>query len=188
MDNMVRELVGCYRTATGAVNPWFTRRLKDQPEDVQEQVWAALREQGEVEDDWLSDGEWDWLAEQMIALIGKRAHMTYVQIANELMANREPPLKKRITMRNIQPLMDRMVAHRERYRAALAEALSRPTRMEVLATLSDFDVMTHFGHRLIEMIMTSLHGCPHCPHKTAPESDDALIEGRIDGETLDRVA
>jgi hypothetical protein len=161
--SIVEELVRQYRTDNGTVNPWFTRRLRDQPAEVQQEVRSRLAEQGETLNDWLTDEELDELAERLFDSLENGVTKSWVKIANELCAHRDPPLKKRFTARNIQPLVDRVSDIREKYKRDSAELEERPTKEWVLANLTDTEVMEHFGSRVLETILRTVQRCCDCP-------------------------
>lgn len=178
--SIVDELVACYRTENGRVNPWFTRRFQDQPSEVQQVIREKLAKRGVTFDDWLSEDEWDWLAEEILNRVGERVSKSWVQMANEICAKRVPPLGKRITARNIEPLIDRMTAIRDSGRRARArirtlenELAQRPSKEEILGNLTNEEILGRFGARVMMLIVDAAVACGDCPlSNTDPESQD----------------
>jgi len=176
MDGIVDELVGQYKTEMGTVNPWFTRRLKDQPPKVQAKVRDELRRRGLLDEEWITEEDWDWLCEEIVRdlprYVSQRPQSSWVQLANELMAHRRPDLHKKITSRSIQPLIERMEKmwhERKQGRARLKEIEGRPSKEEMLASLSDCEVLEHFGERVLRLMLVAARRC----HQEIP-TDRAL--------------
>ena len=151
MQKIVEEFVDSYLTEAGIVNPWFTRRLKEQPEAVQAEVRKELRRRGLL-NDWLTDEDWDWLAKRILDNLDKAPRQNLVQLCNGILSQRNPPPAKRVTARNIQPLLgrlQRMVADYQDLRAR-REQLERPPD-EVLAGISNEALLGHIGRMLDEL-------------------------------------
>jgi len=141
MDQIVAEFVASYLTDRGTVNPWFTRRLKEQPAIVQKAVKQELREQGLL-NDWLTGDDWVRLTELVIADLDPKKDL--VQRCNELLVEIHPEPKKRVTARNIHPMIDHIHGMWIEYK----QLKNQPTREQLLAEIGAEELMVEIGRRL----------------------------------------
>ena len=132
--DIVAELVSCYRTKIGSVNPWFTRRMRDQPKQVQQKVWAKLEQQGDLPKNKLTESDWDWLSRQIIDIPCVR--QSIIQRANKLLQTKRPDIKKRLTYKSIRPLLIRI-------------------EKSLALRHSDEDILEQYGDRILELLPAS---------------------------------
>ena len=149
--NVIQEMVKNYRTPSGRINPWFTRKLQQQSEPVQSAIREELQRIGEMVSGEITDKEWDWLASAISLEPERLATKTCIQVVNELCADRRPPLKHRINAKTIKPLFDRL----RRMRSNLdlyCRMVATPTP-EMLSRLNDREVLEHFGPRVLHLVL-----------------------------------
>jgi hypothetical protein len=129
--------------------------MKEQPAAIRKAVHQELRRRGFL-NEWLTNEDWDWLAAKILENLDQGPKSNWVQLANRLIRERKP-VSKRITLRNIGPLVKRMKAIRDRYEE-LKKQKTRPTKEEILASLTDDEIMERFGERVLRRFFANTLG------------------------------
>jgi len=143
----VDKLVKMYVGPSGRVNPWFTRKMNDEPPEVRDAVWKHIRDEGldkkrdaihtrfavdkdEVVDEknengraarnvFWTDEEWDKLAEFVHRARRKNPVKSIGTHIKNAMAQFPEDRRRNLSTSSIDPLLDRLKAKDEELQSAL---------------------------------------------------------------------
>lgn len=177
----IDEIVAYYLSDKPGQKKWFTRKMNQLPEDQQDEVWKVLEARGhsrpKEEDDeeevrtprvmisW-EDSEWDQLAELVWRARKNDPTETLIGLVKKVMSHFPEKRRRNIrVMKEVEPLRERLQKRDEAMLAAIEDfeiAKLRiieleshqqkiPTRDEVLGTLTDEEILQHYGQRVLHL-------------------------------------
>jgi len=185
--DVIAGLVGKYITTDGKVNPWFKRKLDEQPLEVRDEVLRQIREQklderrtqihtqfkvnidtGTTKQEsqgtrisW-SDAEWDQLADLVWRARKKNPIPPIGKLVKKAIAQFPADRKRNLSSNSIAPLLERLAKKDEilfhaldelsKIKAKLGTSGQIQTKDEVLADLTDDEVLQHFKNRVLTLL------------------------------------
>lgn len=177
--NWLDEIIGYYLSDKSGQKKWFTRKMNQLSEDEQNEVWKALEERGhrrpvEEETDertprlmiqW-EETEWDQLTDIVWRARKNDPSETLIGLVKKAMSQFPEKRRRNIrVLKEIEPLQQRLQAKDEAILASLeAYELAKlrieelevhqqaaPSRDEVLGTLTDEEILQHYGQRVLHL-------------------------------------
>lgn len=177
--NWLDEIIGYYLSDKPGQKKWFTRKMNQLSEDEQNEVWKALEERGhrrpvEEETDertprlmiqW-EDAEWDQLSDLVWRARKNDPTETLIGLVKKVMSQFPEKRRRNIrVLKEIEPLQQRLqkrdeeiLASLEAYEYAKLRIIELeqhqqavPSRDEVLGTLTDEEILQHYGQRVLHL-------------------------------------
>ena len=177
----IDEIIGYFLSDKPGQKKWFTRKMNQLSEEEQDEVWSALQARGhsrpdespqETEDrparvqiSW-EDLEWDQLADLVWRARKNDPTETLIGLVKKVMPQFPENRRRNIrVLKEIEPLQERLQKRDEAILAALEDfeiaklriveledsQKNIPSRDEVLGTLTDEEILHHYGQRVLHL-------------------------------------